>query len=165
MRSLSRSIFFILFIIRLISPHSANATHAFGAQLTYTNLDANRYIITYTLYRDCSGIFPASTVMINISNSCGFPPQSFSIPQVTTPLALIPACPNDNPTTCAGGIHMGIEKYVYSVRNLFRQLDGNSALHWDLPALIYLHTALMLPAMMINMIMLRVQQTFAKNRS
>ncbi|MBL0031926.1 MAG: T9SS type A sorting domain-containing protein [Bacteroidetes bacterium] len=114
MRSLSRSIFFIFFIIQFISPHSANATHAFGAQLTYTNLDANRYIITYTLYRDCSGIFPASTVMINISNSCGFPPQSFSIPQVTTPLALVPVCPDDNPTTCAGGIHMGIEKYVYS---------------------------------------------------
>ncbi len=114
MKLSGKIVFTLLFFALFFSPRSSKATHAFGAQLTYTYINSNTYVIWYTLYRDCSGIFPAATVQINITNTCGFPAQNINIPQVVSPIDLNPMCPEDLPTTCQGGIHMGVQKYVYS---------------------------------------------------
>lgn len=114
MKGIRKISFVFLFFILFFYPNISKATHAFGAQLTYTCINSNTYVIWYTLYRDCSGIFPASTVTINITNTCGYLPQNISIPQVASPVDLTPMCPQDLPTTCQGGIHIGVQKYVYS---------------------------------------------------
>ncbi|MBK6988495.1 MAG: T9SS type A sorting domain-containing protein [Bacteroidetes bacterium] len=114
MKRSGKIVFTLLFFALLFTARQSKATHAFGAQLTYTCINSNTYVIWYTLYRDCSGIFPATTILINITNTCGFPAQSMNIPQVVSPIDLSPMCPQDVPTTCQGGIHMGVQKYIYS---------------------------------------------------
>ncbi len=114
MKPTGKLIFAVLFLTLFFCPRQSKATHAFGAELTYTCIDSNTYVIWYTLYRDCSGIQPSATILINVTNTCGFPTQSFSIGQISSGIDLVPLCPQDVPTTCQGGIHIGVQKFVYS---------------------------------------------------
>src|SRR5437868_8835165 len=102
---------FLICISFFFRTMECRATHAFGAELTYTCIDQNTYVIWYTLYRDCSGIVPTSNMAITVTNTCGFPVQNFNIPQIGPPVELAPLCPQDTPSICNGGIRMGVQKY------------------------------------------------------
>ena len=102
-----------LFLLVLLCSFYSRASHIAGADLTYRWIGGNDWEITFTFYRDCSGI-PAdvqATIYIQ-SVSCG---QSFStvLPQIAGSGAEItPACPSQ-PTTCTTGNAYGIQEYIY----------------------------------------------------
>ncbi len=114
-------LFLIFFVIILFcSLENACATHAMGADLTYRCLGPGsmpgtyEYEITFSFYRDCSGIgVNAFTGAIDITNSCGYPNPTLTLsPTVTSPTQISPICINAT-STCNGGTFTGIEEWVY----------------------------------------------------
>ncbi|GAA4348819.1 hypothetical protein GCM10023185_05080 [Hymenobacter saemangeumensis] len=58
--------------LALCGQQQARATHILGGQLTYVNVGPNQYVVTLSLYRDCSGAgLPGSmTLTVRPSTSC-----------------------------------------------------------------------------------------------
>ncbi|MEO8151221.1 MAG: gliding motility-associated C-terminal domain-containing protein [Bacteroidia bacterium] len=91
----------------------AFATHAAGADLTYTCLGGNQYRIEVTFYRDCGGIAePANVPVTYKSASLG---QNLTVTankiagtgqEITVPCAT-------SASACNGGTSIGIRKFVY----------------------------------------------------
>ena len=93
----------------------AHATHALGADLTYTCLGGNQYQIDVVLYADCSSnasILGSYNVGIN-SASCGIS-TSISVNQNSS-VEISPICPLLVPnSSCNGGSLAGVMQYTYS---------------------------------------------------
>lgn len=91
------------------------ASHMAGADLTYTYLGNNQYRVTYTMYRDCSGISAPSTEYLAVrSNTCGLSTTSITmnpIPGTGQEISL--NCPGVS-TTCNGGTAPGFQQWQYS---------------------------------------------------
>jgi len=104
----------LLLAIGVLLPQRVNATHAAGADLTYTSLGGLVYQVDATFYRDCNGTMEPGNVAISYKSAlCGF-----------TRTALANKIPNDNgseitmpcataPSTCNGGNSPGIRKWIY----------------------------------------------------
>ena len=89
------------------------ATHAAGGNLTYTHIAGNQYSIRLTFYRDCFGINPNMPVIVKIySASCAQYDELVLPPLPGTGQEITNSCPGD-PTTCAGGIEPGIQKWEF----------------------------------------------------
>ncbi|MFA4852599.1 MAG: hypothetical protein WC599_08780, partial [Bacteroidales bacterium] len=103
----------ILFLIFLLCSFYTRASHIAGADLTYKWIGGNSWEITFTFYRDCSGIDADVQTLIHFKSlSCG---QDFtaSLPRIPgTGQEITPACPTQ-PTTCTSGTLYGIQEYVY----------------------------------------------------
>jgi len=124
-----------MFAIRIFAPvllvlslvifcNTAKATHAMGADLTYTCVGPNTYEIRLNFYRDCDGIAASPTTSVDISSvSCGL---SYSLTLQPDTLftgldtfyfgdEVSPLCPANLPlSTCNGGPYPGVEVYSYS---------------------------------------------------
>lgn len=93
--------------------HQLKASHAQGADLTYTCLGGNQYLLRLAFYRDCSGNQAPNNVTIDIASvSCN---QSLSV--VLNPIAgtgqdVTPICPNML-TVCNGGQNPGVQEFIY----------------------------------------------------
>ena len=90
------------------------ASHFAGADLTYTCMGGNTYLITYSFYRDCSGISAPSS--LNVSFDCSAN-SSFNFTATLNKIAgtgqeITPGC-SAAPTHCSGGNLYGIQEYVY----------------------------------------------------
>ena len=93
----------------------ANATHIFGAEITYRHISGNIYNLKAAFYRDCAGIAaPTTFEILAQSVSCG-QNLTYSLPQIpgggdeiTLP------CPG-NSTTCVGGNTPGVQKFEYEL--------------------------------------------------
>lgn len=105
---------FVLTIFATFSIQTAHASHAAGADLTYTYVSTNTIHLKLRFYRDCSGIPAPITALINISSaSCG---QNFSInmPLISSSEFLTSECIDTTlASTCNGGNRLGIELYIY----------------------------------------------------
>ena len=102
---------FLLFLLIISLNISLKASHLAGADLTYQCLGGNDYLITFTFYRDCSGMTISGNATIEFKSSCG----NFSVslpPLAGTGQEVTPACPT-NPTTCTTGSNYGLQEYVY----------------------------------------------------
>lgn len=108
--------FLIVFLLAFFGTKSAMASHAFGAELTYTCIGTNQYRLTCHFYRDCSGIPAPTTISINFANSDGLPnPPSINLAKDTGfPVQIPQLCPRFTPTTCSAGSYFGVEEYSYS---------------------------------------------------
>lgn len=107
--------FLLLFALAISIPFTnLQASHFAGADLTYTCLGGNTYMISYSFYRDCSGVAAPSNVPIQlncISNSMfNFNTTLFQVPG--TGQEITPTC-NSAPSHCNGGTSYGIQEYVY----------------------------------------------------
>ena len=104
----------LLFVSAFHRP--AFATHAFGAELTYTCIGTNQYLLHYTFYRDCSGIQPPASPGIDFTNTGGLQnPLTVNLTMDSNSPQEIPQlCPAFSPTTCGGGTYLGVQKYSYS---------------------------------------------------
>ena len=88
----------------------AQASHAMGADLTYTCLGGDQYAITLAFYRDCSGINAPSSMPIVITSSCGN--MNISLQNVSmVEVSLL--CPTAV-STCQGGSQPGVEQWIYT---------------------------------------------------
>ena len=100
----------------ILSSNISFASHIAGADLTYTCLGGNTYLIHFAFYRDCSGISEPSSVSINFKSvSCG---QNFNATLYKisgTGGEVTPACPSQ-PTTCSGGSIYGLREWIYEAQ-------------------------------------------------
>lgn len=91
----------------------AYASHAQGADLTYTCLGGNQYQLHLAFYRDCSGTTAPGSVNIDISSAtCN---QNFSAtlyPIPGTGIDVTPICPQLT-TVCNGGQNPGVQEWIY----------------------------------------------------
>jgi hypothetical protein len=56
----------LLFLIIGFGLPKATASHLLGASLTYQHLGPNMYLVSYTGFRDCSGVMMSNTVTLNL---------------------------------------------------------------------------------------------------
>ncbi len=106
---LALSAFFLLFI----HTEDTYASHAMGADLTYECLGGNQYRLTYSFYRDCSGISAPASVNVNYSSSCFGGGSANLTPIPGSPHQISATCPTAL-TTCNGGTYTGIEEWIYT---------------------------------------------------
>lgn len=102
-----------LFLSLTLPFKNAKASHAMGADITYTCLGNNQYLLTFSFYRDCVGITPSNSMDIEIHNGCGFNDTVVFINQQGPPVDVPTVCPSAT-TTCHGGTNVGIQQYTYS---------------------------------------------------
>lgn len=105
-------LFFLVFCILGIQ-HQTWATHAVGADLTYTCLGGNTYEVTLRFYRDCGGVAAPSNPSISISgsSSCASVTSSVNLSLVSSQ-EVSQVCAGAQ-TSCAGGSIQGTQEYVY----------------------------------------------------
>lgn len=91
----------------------SKASHAMGADLTFTHISGNQYRINLSFYRDCSGITPLSSYTITVSSaSCG--QTLFVTVNQTSFVEVSPLCAAMLPqSTCSGGTLPGVQQYMY----------------------------------------------------
>ncbi|MBP7497638.1 MAG: gliding motility-associated C-terminal domain-containing protein [Bacteroidales bacterium] len=109
----------ILGIILILNSLYSYSTHIAGADLTYKCLGGNDYLITFTFYRDCSGIEAPESVVINFSSSCY---DSFEItlfPLDSTGVEVTPTC-NEVVSSCRNGNLYGLQQFVYKGQTILK---------------------------------------------
>ncbi|MFN3404690.1 MAG: PKD domain-containing protein [Cytophagaceae bacterium] len=91
---------------------NAQATHIVGADIGYTNVGPNTFEFTLNVYRDCGGIPVQPSYWLDYASvSCNLQ-GNFMVTRQGGGVEISPNCPTAI-TTCNGGQHPGIEKYVY----------------------------------------------------
>jgi Secretion system C-terminal sorting domain len=109
----SKLVMLLLFVAAFFAtPQTAQATHAVGADLTYTYLGNNTYRFTMAFYRDCAGIAAPTSFTASV-NGCGNNTQTFTLLPVGTGVDITPTCASAT-STCAGGSVFGVQRYEYS---------------------------------------------------
>lgn len=109
---MKKGILILAFLIGYIT--QVQATHDAGADLTYTCIGGNDYIITLTFYRDCSGTIEPTTAEIDFTSSCtgAFSVVLNKIPP-TAGVEVTPVCPGQITTCQTGGTLYGLTRFVY----------------------------------------------------
>jgi len=110
----------VLLVSLFFSSFKARATHAAGAEITYTWVSDSTYTVVYHFYRDCSGIEEPNEVSVCYYNNCdGFQStltltKTFKIiGGLDNGTEVLEACPG-SPTTCAGGTLPGYQEWWYT---------------------------------------------------
>ncbi len=98
----------------MIIHQDANASHIQGADLSYKYVRGQKYIVNYTLYRECSGIPAPSNVNLKLhSQNASF--SSFHslelVPNTGQEISKLCASAT---TTCAGGNVAAVQEWKYS---------------------------------------------------
>ncbi|MFN3528385.1 MAG: gliding motility-associated C-terminal domain-containing protein [Bacteroidia bacterium] len=99
----------------LLALPEVKATHVAGGNITYRNIGPNQYIVTLTLYRDCSGAnippFTTPNATVWYRNGCGGPTQSLTVSWLPGTGVEVPTPCVDDPSTCLGGSRYGILRF------------------------------------------------------
>ena len=126
-----------LFLIISFSKE-VKATHVPGGNITYKCVGGNNYIITLTVFEDCSGAVtvPNTPQTLTVTNSCGFNNfNSITLPVLSYGDEISQVCYPQLPnTTCNGGSLPGIKKHIYSDTINPITLPGNCSdwtISWD----------------------------------
>jgi hypothetical protein len=105
----------IFFGILAVTPYQAISNNILGADLTYTCVGDDSFMVDYAIYRDCNGIsFGRINIFVECKTTCERI-QVISSPK-PAPIDITPvcesACSRCNIPSC--NIPYGFEKYVYS---------------------------------------------------
>ena len=115
MKHLSFEVWLLAMLLLLCTVPQASASHAMGADLTYTCLGGNQYTLRVSFYRDCAGVPHTNfaTVIAN-SASCG-QNLTFNLNLLAGyPVEVSPLCPAELINSrCNNGTLPGVEEYVY----------------------------------------------------
>jgi len=100
--------------LSLISMKSYGS-HAVGADVTYTYVGPNQYLVTVRFYRDCAGITAPTSHIINFTGCGGTFTGSVTLNQIAGSGQQIPPSPclPTVTTSCNGGSGYGVEEYIY----------------------------------------------------
>ena len=89
-----------------------HATHTMGADMHYACLGGGQYMVTLQLFRDCGGVVPLTTQVLNYtSQSCGVS-GAINLNQPGSAVDVTPICPSAQ-SSCSGGGQYGVEMYIY----------------------------------------------------
>ena len=118
----------------------AQASHFAGADITYTCVGPNQYLVTLTLYRDCVGVGMPTSVPIGLNSaSCGLNPDSqtlaldttYEVSQLCNDQIQCSACNITSPTAQCPVVFPGIEVYVYTGLVTFPQACTDWVISWS----------------------------------
>lgn len=101
-------------VLSLISMKSYGS-HAVGADVTYTYIGPNQYLVTVRFYRDCGGIPAPTQHQLDFTGCAGTYNGSVTLNLAAGSGNQIPPSPCLPPvtTTCNGGTGYGVEEYIY----------------------------------------------------
>ena len=101
------------FLLALTQSQTSKASHAMGADLTYTWVSGNTYHLKFSFYRFCDGIMPPTLFTVDVTSSC-FGAFTVNLPCVNynTPTEISPVC-NTAASTCTGGTYIGVQEFIY----------------------------------------------------
>lgn len=131
MKKLHRFIFFLC--IAALLHADAYATHVYGGELLYTYISGNRYLLTLTLYGDCSAnasVFNklyTSTPTIHIYHD-NFQDSTHVRLQPSANIGeeVSPVCSAEtNNTSCNGGTLPGVKRFIYTDTISLTTLSAN----------------------------------------
>lgn len=119
-------IFFALFCTEI----TVKADHLSGADITYTCIGQDSFLVTLTIFRDCSGILLDSLQTIAVTApGCGT--HSFTVLRDTffdiTPICPGGTSPCDNPSS---PLPLGLEKHIF--HGIWAVASGTSCTKWTL---------------------------------
>lgn len=102
-------------LLLLLSSISVSGSHIASLDLSLVNIGGNDYLVTFVLYRDCSGTGVPQTVSLSFActGNASLSFQLTTVPLMTgTGQEVTPAC-QAFPTQCSGGTLYGIQEYMY----------------------------------------------------
>ncbi|MGN6567255.1 MAG: gliding motility-associated C-terminal domain-containing protein [Flavipsychrobacter sp.] len=109
----------VFFTLLTLLPTKARASHAAGAEMTYTWVSDSTYTITYHFYRDCSGIPTPDSVSMCYYNNCDGYQNTIYLTKTFKIIGgydngteVLEGCPG-HPTACAGGTIPGYQEWWY----------------------------------------------------
>jgi len=109
----------VFFALLTLLPSKARASHAAGAELTYTWVSDSTYTITYHFYRDCTGIPTPDSVTMCYQNNCDGYQNTIYLTKTFKIIGgydngteVLEGCPG-HPTACAGGTIPGYQEWWY----------------------------------------------------
>lgn len=118
----------------LFSVREARASHAAGADLTYTCLGNNQYRISLAFYRDCDGIAAPTSAAVTILNGCTNTTTSLTLARQGF-IEVTQLCPSQiSNSSCNGGNLPGIQQYTYTGTFTFPATCTNFTIRYDLNA-------------------------------
>jgi gliding motility-associated-like protein len=104
--------FLILFAFVFIFTDSY-ATHLLGSEITYECVGPNRYRVRLTVYQDCAGMTPGSTMSLRYrSAQCGVN-TTITLNQVGSAVDITPLCPSGVSRCSSSSGAYGIREFVY----------------------------------------------------
>jgi len=115
-----KKVAFILLTGLLIGlfPLQSKGSHIAALDLSLRNVGGNDYLVTFVLYRDCSGISAPTSISLNFDCS-SFGSMNFVINQIpmlpNSGQEVTPSC-GIMPTRCSGGTLYGIQEYTYQTQ-------------------------------------------------
>lgn len=111
------TIVFVFLLIFFSFSHKVYAGHVFATELTYQCLGNNQYLVTATLYKECSSAPSPANVTITISSySCNQILSDVDLPLIPalSGMMVTPVCPNFAANTaCNGGAIPAEDLAVY----------------------------------------------------
>lgn len=119
-------------LVLLLLPSQIKASHAMGANLTYTCNGPGQYTVTLQFFRDCDGISPANSYSVSYSSAtCGVN-ASFTVSRQGSAVDITPVCPTQS-TSCGGGNGaFGTEQWTYTgTLNLPQNCGNDWVLGWS----------------------------------
>lgn len=132
MKKLTPYLLVFVTLALFLSPSKVFASHAAGAEITYTWVSDSTYDFTYHFYRDCQGIPEPDSVELCWLDSCDGTNGTFYLIKTNkirggndNGTEVLNACPG-HPTTCAGGTIPGYQEWWYTRRYT---LTGK-CIHW-----------------------------------
>lgn len=131
------SIFLLLFSLVFLAavPKQLKASHAQGADFSYSCLGGDTIQISLSFFRDCSGIAPDATATVNVSSiSCGQNLNVNLLPTITeTEVSGQFICPSQlGNTTCGNGNLPGTTRTIYTGVIVLPQSCSDWVLSYDL---------------------------------
>ncbi len=106
--------FLIAITLLLLSSKVSYASHAMGADLSYTCLGGNMYEFTLAFYRDCDGISQPTNPSITISSASCSQTTTLGLVQVSG-MEVSSICNAQlSNSTCNGGTLQGVQQYTYT---------------------------------------------------
>jgi len=103
----------------MLSATTSQASHISGGDISYTCIGQDSFLISLSLFRDCSGISMSTTQTVTFTSTCGgsITVQLQAVPNPVTGLAytnISQLCGADSMnSTCFGGPLPGMQEYVY----------------------------------------------------
>lgn len=112
---MKKSILIVFLISSFLSiTHAVRATHLTGGDITYECVGQDSFLVTITLFRDCSGATAPPSTNIELNSSCGVLTTQTLVKQPTV-LDVSQICPSmTGMSTCNGGSLFGLQAHYYS---------------------------------------------------
>ncbi|MFT4753590.1 MAG: gliding motility-associated-like protein [Salibacteraceae bacterium] len=113
--------------------HQANATHFAGADFNYQCIGPNTYLVTFNLFRDCSGAGAPTAAPVTFSSPCGADINvnlTLQNGPIGTEVSQLCAASIGN-STCNGGPLPGMQQYIYSDIVVLNPVCNSWTMSWS----------------------------------